>query len=268
MRITIALAISAVLAAATPLSAQQVTLRMRPHDGQVIHYQTTVETYMRGGPMGQVADTTLPFTQVHVWQTGTVSGATDAGFSLHQVMDSMHVESPAMPQIEEMMGQMSDMMRGMATDQQYTTRGAVTRVSVTLPPALQAQTGIAGGMSRSPAGGLSSFVLLPERPVRVGESWRDSMHVQLDTLGTEGSVTVAATFTLERLEGRVAIIGIDGSMSVANPQIADMTFAMTGEESLDLNAGHPTAVTIEMKGEAPAEMGGMPMRTEIQITAQ
>ena len=47
-----------------------------------------------------------------------------------------------------------------------------------------------------------------------------------------------------------------------------MTFAMTGEESLDLNAGHPTAVTIEMKGEAPAEMGGMPMRTEIQITAQ
>lgn len=268
MRFTAAFTIAIGVAAAGPASAQQVTLRMRPHDGQVIHYQTTVETYMRGGPMAQVADTTLPFTRVHVWQTGTVSGATDAGFTLHQVMDSMHVESPAMPQMEEMMGQMSDMMRGMATDKWVTSRGAVTKVSVTLPPALQAQTGMGGGMSRSPAGGLSSFVLLPERPVRVGESWRDSMHVELDTLGTQGSIAIAATFTLERLEGRVATIGIDGSMSVASPQIPDMTFATTGEESLDLDAGHPTAVTMEMKGQAPAAMGGMPMRTEIEITAK
>jgi hypothetical protein len=270
------LVVMAALLAATAqtASAQNVLLRIRPPSGQVTRYVVALETFMHGGPMAQVAtDSTQPFMRMRGWVTTSVTAADGEEHTLNQVLDSAQVESPAMPQMTAMMGQMGTMMRGMTTITRMTSRGRVTALDMKLPPALEAAAAAAGagpmGLSGG-AGGLSSFVLLPERPVRVGSSWRDSMSVQLDSADAAGGMaSFAATFTLTRLEGRVAVIGIDGTLSMpGGPTSAAVSLEQRGETTLDLDGGRVTAMILEMKGTAPSPMGGIPMRMTLTMTRQ
>jgi len=263
------------LAVAAPLSAQEVLLRMKPPQGQVTRYLMGVETYMKGGPMAQMmTDTTAPFMRMTAWMTNTVTVAAGDEFTLNQVMDSVRIASPAMPQMEQMMGQATDMMKGTATVSRMTSRGRMTAVQVILPPALKSMmAGQAGAMDLgggANSNNMSSFVLLPERPVRVGASWRDSMTVSLDSAGAAGATaTFAATFTLKRMEGRVAVIGVDGTFRLAGgPLPGGASFTLTGETKLDVDAGRATAMAVEMNGSAPTPMGEMPMKVKTTMTQQ
>jgi hypothetical protein len=261
------------LATAGPVTAQEVLLRMKPPQGQVTHYLLGVETYVKGGPMAQmVTDTTAPFMRMTSWMTNTVTAAAGDEFTLNQVMDSVRMASPAMPQMEQMMGQVTDMMKGTQTVWRMTSRGRMTAVQVILPPALKAMMGAQGGGMDMGGGAssnnMSSFVLLPERPVRVGSSWRDSMTVSMDSAGAAGATaTFAATFTLKRMEGRVAVIGVDGTFRMAGgPMPGGASFALTGETKLDVDAGRATAMTAEMNGSAPTPMGEMPMKVKTTMS--
>jgi hypothetical protein len=264
------------LATAGPVTAQQeVLLRMKPPQGQVTHYLMGVETYMKGGPMAQmVTDSNAPFMRMTAWMTNTVTAAAGDEFTLNQVMDSVRIASPAMPQMEQMMGQMTDMMKGTATVSRMTSRGRMMAVQVILPPAFKSMMGAQGGAMDMGGGAnsnnISSFVLLPERPVRVGASWRDSMTVSMDSAGAAGATaSFAATFTLKRMEGRVAVIGVDGTFRLAGgPMPGGASFALTGETKLDVDAGRATAMTVEMNGSAPTPMGEMPMKLKTTMTQQ
>jgi len=257
---------------AGPVSAQGVLLRINPPEGQVTHHRMVVETYMKGGPMAQMAaDTTLPFMRMRGWQTTTVTAVSGEEHTFTQVVDSMRVESPGMPQMAAMIGQMGDMMKGLKTVTRMTSRGKVTALEVTLPPAAQALAGAQGGtmgMGGGSGPSMSSFVLLPERPVRVGGTWRDSMTVALDSAGVSGGTAkFVAMFTLKAMEGRVAVIGLDGTLTVSGAAMpAGMSLTVTGEEKLDLDAGRVTAVTTEMSGTAPTAMGDVPMRVTVTMT--
>jgi len=263
------------LAVAAPLSAQEVLLRMKPPQGQVTHYLLDVETYMKGGPMAQMmTDTTAPFMRMSTWVTNTVTAAAGDEFTLNQVMDSVHMASPAMPQLEQMMGQMTDMMKGMETVSRMTSRGRMMAFQVNLPPALKSMMGAQGGAMDMGGGAnsnsMSSFVLLPERPVRVGASWQDSMTVSLDSAGAAGAkATFTATFTLKRMEGRVAVIGVDGTFRTAGgPVPGGVSFTLTGETRLDVDAGRATAMAVEMNGTAPTPMGELPMKIKTTMAQQ
>jgi len=262
------------LAVAAPLSAQDVLLRMKPPQGQVTHYLMGVETFMKGGPMAQMmTDTTVPFMRMTGWITNTVTAAAGDEFTLNQVLDSAQIASPAMPQLEQMMGQMTGLMKGTETISRMTSRGRMMAVQVNLPAALKSMMAAQGGRemdmgSGANSGTMSSFVLLPERPVRVGTSWQDSMTVSLDSAGAAGAkATFAATFTLKRMEGRVAVIGVDGTYRmVGGPVPGGATFTLTGETRLDVDAGRATAMTAEMNGSAPTPMGEMPMKVKTTMS--
>lgn len=269
-----AAAVLAALLAATPtLSAQEVLLRMRPRQGQVTHYLMTAEMFMRGGPLTEMAaDPDAPFMRLTGWTTATVTGGGTDEYTERQVIDSARVAFPAMPQMEQMMAQMGDLMSGTETEMRMTSRGRVLAVHVRPSPAMEEMV---SGMGRTmPGMGMgtdqlasSSFWLLPERAVRVGDSWRDSMRVALDSAaGMGAAMTVAATYTLRGMDGSVARIGFAGAYTMSVPaQPADMTFDVTGEIRLDLDAGRIVGTEMEMKGTAPTQVGAVPLEMRMSL---
>jgi hypothetical protein len=224
------------------------------------------------------ADPNAPFMRMAAWMTSTVTAAAADEFTQSQVMDSVRMESPAMPAMGAMMGQVADMMRGTATIQRSTSRGRVLDIEVKLSQAMQdmmKSMGGAGGMGGGMGGGnnspLSSFWLLPEGPVRVGATWRDSMTVALDSAGMAGgNVSYTASFTLRGMEGRVAVIGIDGQMVVASPQLpTPMTLTLAGDTRLDLAAGQMVTTTVDMSGTVTMGPGTeVPMKMHMTMAAK
>jgi hypothetical protein len=268
-------AIVLALLTAAPLSAQEVLLRLRPPQGQVTPYVMTMEMWMKGGPMAQMTtDTVSPFMRMTAWMTNSVTAAAPEEFTMSQAMDSVRVETPAMPAMAPMMGQMGDMMTGTKTITRSTSRGQVKTMEVELSPAMLDMIK-ASGQSPSAMGGvnnnpLQQFYLLPERPVRVGASWRDSMTVAMDSAGMAGgTMTYAATFTLRRMEGQVAVIGIDGRVVIAGgPLPAPTTMTITGDTRLDLTSSRMTSTAVDMSGTVPAgPMGEVPMKMHLTIAA-
>lgn len=270
----------AALPAAGRLPAQEVLLRIRPPQGQVTQYLMTVEAYVRGGPMAEMApDPTVPFSRMTAWNTSTVSSATAGEYTERVVIDSARMEFPAMPQMGAMVGQIADLMAGTETRSRVSSRGKVLDTEFTPSPALRdmmAQMGMApGGAGQMGMGGterlnLPSFWLLPERPVRVGSTWRDSMTVTLDSAGVAGgAMQFAAAFTLRALEGRTAVIGVDGTLGMSGPGIpAGTMFAITGEVRLDLAAGRPANFTMEMDGSMPTPNAAIAMTIRTTMTAR
>jgi hypothetical protein len=266
------------LAAAGPLPAQEILLRLRPPQGQVTQYNMVMDMYMQGGPMAQMAaDPNAPFMRMTMWMTNTVTAATQDEFTLNQLMDSVRAESPAMPQMSQMFSQVGEMMSGTTTIQRTTSRGRVVGMEVKFTQAMQDMMKAAGANPMAGMGGgnntnpLQSFWLLPEHPVRVGASWRDSMTVMLDSAGMAGGkVDYAATFTLLRMEGQVAVIGIDGTLITSGAQLpAPLRFALAGDARLDLAGGRVMATTADMTGTVPIMPGTeTPMKMHLAITAK
>jgi hypothetical protein len=264
------------LVVAGPLSAQEVLLRLRPPQGQVTPYLMTMEMWMKGGPMaGMITDTISPFMRMTAWMTSRVTAAAQEEFTMSQSMDSVSVETPAMPQMAGMMGNMGDMMKGTTTVLRSTSRGQVKSMDVELSQAMKDMMRAAG---QSPGGGmpgnqnpLQQFLLFPEAPVRVGSSWRDSMTVAMDSAGMAGAkMTYAATFTLRRMDGQVAVIGIDGKITVGGGQMPSAsTMNLAGDTRLDLASSKMLSTAVDMSGTVSAGgMGEMPMKMKMSIVAK
>jgi hypothetical protein len=271
------------LVATSPLAAQGVLLRMAPPQGQVTQYVMVMETFVLGGPMAQLAaDSNAPFMRMTAHQTSTVTVRADEEFTLRQVIDSAHMEFPAMPQMAEMMGQLGDLMRGTTALTRMTTRGRVLATEVTPSPGLkemmanQAAGGSAPGGTGMGFGGGSggastpTFFLLPADPVRVGQTWRDSMTIALDSAGVPGATaTFKGTFTLLHVEGAIAQIGLDGIYGMSGGELpGPISFTLAGDTRLDVAAGRQVAVTMDMKGSVPTPMGDMPMKMHLTMTAR
>jgi len=259
------------LISAVPLSAQQaVLLRLNPRQGQVNRYQTTVETYMQGGPMAAMGgDTTQPFQRMTMYQTRTCTNIIADTLVFSEVIDSANIEMPAMPQAAQFTGRMSEMLRGMTTTTKMDRRAHVFETHVAGgPAAMMGGQGGAPGRGRGASGGnggRNMVYILPAAPVRPGESWSDSMVIKADS--GQPSSTFRATFRLERVEGRVAVISMNGSMDMPM-QGAMTTMNTTGELRLDLGQGRLGGMQMTLSGDVQTQMGEVPMRMVLATQVQ
>ncbi len=268
MRRSFAAAVAALglLLPAAPLSAQ-VLLRINPPEGQVTRYRIVVETYVTGGQMAaMMTDPSQPMNRMTMYQTRAVTAKSADRVTFRETIDSASMESPAMPQMAQMMGQATAALRGMVTEQVITTRGKIVSSQVVSGgPQDMGQMGQGRGRG-GPMGNTSNrengrmLVLLPEGPVRVGDSWTDTMTTTSDA----GAMTMIATFRLERMEGSTAVLGFTGSMSSPMGQGGTMSMQMTGELRLDTTNSRMGGYRMEMQGSPPAgPMGDMQMRIRV-----
>ncbi len=268
MRRSFAAALSLLLPSA-PLSAQ-VLLRINPPEGQVTRYRIMVETYVTGGQMAaMMTDPSQPMNRMTMYQTRAVTAKSGDRVTFRETIDSATMESPAMPQMAQMMGQATAALRGMVTEQVMTTRGKIVSSQV-VSGGPQGMGPMGQGRGRGgpggPMGNTSNrengrmLVLLPERPVRVGDSWTDTMTTTSDA----GAMTMIATFRLDRMEGSTAVLGFTGTMSSPMGQEGTFSMQMTGELRLDTSTSRMGGYRMEMQGSPPAgPMGDMQMRIRV-----
>lgn len=266
------------LAAAVPLQAQEILLRLNPRDGTVTQYLMTVETFSPGGALAQAtSDTTLPLFRATLWQTQTISDLTEEEFTLTQVLDSIQIDTPALPMLAGMAGETDDLMRGMVTVTRMTRQGATRHVDMRLPEAMEgnilAQALQSGVPGVDGSGGIGSqmYVPFPERAVQVGETWLDSLALSLPASGPDssGTATLHTSSTLRRLDGPVAVIAVEGRYHLADADLpGPMTLTMTSELTFDLEAGHLVGMTSEISGSTQGPTGDIPVRVLISSTTR
>jgi len=260
------------LLVAAPLACQQsVLLRINATQGQVTRYQTVVETFMQGGPAAAMGgDTSQPFQRMTMFNTRTLTSVVADTLVFAEVIDSARMEMPSMPQAAAFMGGIAQQMRGMTTTTKMDRRARIFDTEVTGGPMAGMGGGPGGGRRGGAMGGggggnqgKNMVFVLPAGPVRPGDTWSDSMVIEGDQ-GQPGTA-FRATFRLERMEGRVAVIAINGSMDMPM-QGSVTTMTTTGEFRLDLDRSRLSSMTMTMSGAAQTQMGEVPMR--IQMTTQ
>lgn len=266
-----AVALAIALVAATPLVAQQpVLLRLNAAQGQVNRYQMVVETYMQGGPMAAMGgDPSQPFQRMTMFNTRTLTSIVADTLVYSEVVDSARMESPAMPQAAAFMGGVAQQMRGMTTISKMDRRARIFDTEVTGGPFGAGGQGGPGGGRRGMGGGggnsgKNMVYILPAGPVRPGDTWSDSMVIEGEA--GQPNTNFRATFRLERMEGQVAVVSLNGSIDMPL-QGAVATMTTTGEFRLDLAQGRLGAMTMTISGTAQTQMGEVPMRILMNMQA-
>jgi hypothetical protein len=253
------LALSALLlaAAGTAPAQEAVLLRLGGAAGQVVHSRMVMTMYMRGGPFDAMgADTTQPTTRLRMFVTQTLDSVSGDTLSFHSVIDSVHAESPAMPQLAAMTE------RAFAASPTRSTirmdsRGRFLAMDTGGINVLGAAVGAPLGGAGSGLGPAGPGYILPEHPVRVGESWTATTNVA--GLPGGGAVTGHSEYRLERIEPRgsagTAVILMSGAMSVTAQMSGAMSVTALGTPTempiagifhLDIAARRMTATAMTM----------------------
>jgi hypothetical protein len=259
---------SVLLAVSSAACAQEtVLLRLGGQVGQSSRYRSVMATFMRSPQMAAMmsSDTTLPFMRMTMSMTRVLNARAGDTLTFVEVIDSAAVETPAAPQMSGMMGAVAGQMQGQTTTQRTDSRGRIYSSEVS--GGMAAMAGMGGG-GRGGAGGGGNqrpLYLLPERAVRVGETWTDTMVTPAASPG-EGPSTFAATFRLERVEqhgaSRVAVVSLNGTQTMAAQQ-GPQTFNLTGEFQLDLAGRRLASATLTMRGIVKSRDGEIPVRMEM-----
>lgn len=240
-----------------------VYLRLGGAVGQTNKYQTQVDVFLRG-PMAS-SDTTVPSMRTVRYSTRTVNAVSGDTVTLVEVVDSARIESPGMPQMAAMMGNQAAAMRGVTTTTRMDSRGRLLSVETgnTLPGGEAPPTADpnARGM-RMPGRNQRAIYVLPERAVRPGDTWTDSV-ITAGAGPTDGPTNYLATYKLERVEQRgdfrVAVVSMAGNM-VTNSPNGPQTMAVVGEMAYDITGRRLVNMTMNMSGVMPTPRGDMPMK--------
>ncbi len=248
---------------AAPAAAQPVLLRLTPPAGQVTHYRTVNESWVRL-PDAPAGDTTRPYARQTTWTTRTVTSLEGQTRVVTTLVDSSASVMPAMGG----MTPAGDMLRGMRLVQRIDPRGRILSTDVTPPPGLD--TAMARRIGEN-AGNAST--VMPERAIRPGETWTDSM-----VMAPTGGVArpgggFRMRYTLERVEhrggARVAVISLQGVLQGDSAETAGAPAGtMTGELALDLDAGRLVRSTTELQVKLQMPSGTVPMRITSLMEAQ
>ncbi|MCE2422910.1 MAG: hypothetical protein J4G03_06335 [Gemmatimonadetes bacterium] len=176
------------LAAAAPAWAQGVTLRLQPEVGQVYEYSLSIESVMNGVP--GFPDAPM---QISVSELSEVTAADENEFeatvTYEVAMDAAFGAEPEVPEAG-------------AQSVRYSTRGEFldrTDESVEFG-GLVGMDGLAGSQLAA--------VILPAGAVSVGDTWADSTSAPLPVVGGAEEIEFVRTFTLEAVEGDVAVIAV------------------------------------------------------------
>ncbi|MFI5208166.1 MAG: hypothetical protein ACHQX4_09125 [Gemmatimonadales bacterium] len=190
MRRTFYAATLLALAATAARAQESVLLRISGQPGQANHYQTVMETFMRGGQMAAMMnpDTNVPFSRMNMFSTRTLTGTSGDTLNFQEVVDSATMEMPAIPQMAPMMAGAAMQLRGRTTVTKMDNRGRVFSTEVQGGMAgMGGGPGMGGGGPGGPGGrggrggmmgggrnnGPTPFIL-PAQAVRPGDTWSDS----------------------------------------------------------------------------------------------
>lgn len=242
------------LALATTAQAQDaVLLRVGGQVGQINKYQSVMNTFFTSPQMMQMgADTSQPMLRITSFSTRTMTSIAGDTLVFAELIDSARGESPAMPQMSAMMGGgAANAMRGQTTTTRMDARGRMFSVETSGGGQAGGRGGMGGGRQRA-------MYVLPEAPVRVGQSWTDS--TSTPAAGDEPARSMMATFRLERVDNRgatrVAVIAMDGNMVQSTPQGGSQRFTIVGQFQVDLTASRLAQLNMTMQGNIPMGRGG------------
>ncbi len=252
-RMTAALALAAAVVS-VPAAAQPVRLRFTPPVGQVSHYRSETQSWMR--VPGMATDTTRPTLTRTMFQTRTVTAAEAGGRVVTTAIDS------SVQDLGPMAGMMpaGDMFKGFTITQHLDSLGEVRSYDVKAPEG--ASPMIAAALQRQ--GGQRPF-RLPARRVSPGDTWASADTMELGAGG--GRSFLDLTYKLERVEtrggSRVATISMTGKLhsdsAAASGAVAG---EMTGTVVLDLGTSRVLRSSTTMSAEVRSPNGEvMPMRT-------
>ncbi len=249
-RLSVALAFVAMIPSAAPTAAQQtVLLRFSPPVGQVTRYRNVAQTWMQI-PGLNVGDTSQPAMSQTMYWTRTITDEHSNTWTANTVIDSSSF------------GPMSrgDMFRGTVIRQTYDATGRLDSSSVTPPPGADSLMVRGIRLSGHVLGSLPSNLSMPSRPLRVGDSWTDTVSVPLTTprgnMTLKGQVIVMLEH-LERVGGdRVAVISSAGDFATDTSGVAAVGKAsLHSTVRLDVDAGRMLSAITDQSTEIITPVG-------------
>ena len=260
---------TSLLALTTAAAAQEsVLLRVGGQVGQTNRYQTVANTWIQGGPMAGMGDTSQPMMRLTTITTRTLTAVEGDTLVFTETVDDARSESPAMPQMGAMMGNAANMMRGQVTTTKMDGRARMFSIESSNPNMQGGQGGGPGG--RGMMGGMRNQrarYVLPERPIRIGETWSDSTIIPGN--GTDGPSSLLASFKLDRVDTRggtrIAVITVDGNMATSSAR-GPQRMSVTGQFQLDMTAGRLASLDMTMSG--TSNMQGQEVPVRMQLTQQ
>jgi hypothetical protein len=225
----------AVAAVAAACAAQQgVLLRFTPPVGQVTHYRYLTQIWAQIPGMSS-GDSSQPVMTQTMYATRTVTAKRDRTWAVTTVIDSSS-------------GGTGDPFRGVIIKQTIGVHGTVDSTAVTPPSGVDPM--IAEAMQRS--GRIANTTLsLPEGPVRVGQSWNESLSIPVPAMPDNTPVSVQVTYRLERVDhdrgARVAVISSTASLQTDTARAAgSVKGTMNGAYDVDLDAGRLRNATTDV----------------------
>jgi hypothetical protein len=217
------LSLGLALAAGLPLSAQEaVVLRLDPPVGQVIHQSMESKTWMAEGST-LPSDTAPPTMTMRMFSTQTVAAAEPGIRTITTVIDSSHVEmGGGMP----MPGMSGDIFKSTTNVKRVNDDGDVLSSTVTPGPNLPPM--MAG---RMPDMGEANRHTYPKRPLRVGDTWTDTVTVPAGPGGaTATNVVTTRLVSLEQQEGAL-LATLSSTSSGGVPADSARATSVTGEST-------------------------------------
>lgn len=252
-----------------------IYLRLGGTPGATNKYISTVDMFFRmGGQMASMMspDTNLPtmhFTRGLTRHINAVDGDT---ITYVETVDSIAVESPAMPMMAGMMGPQVAMERGRTTTMRMDTRGRIVSMSITNPtnpddPAAggtpPAGPGGGRGMGRGMGGNNQRMMFVfPAQAVRPGDTWTDSVIMRGDREG-DPATNFLATYRLVSIDTRqgvrTAIIAMNGTMATNGPN-GPQILSTGGEIQFDVPGRRVASFLLTATGTVSTPQGDVPMR--------
>jgi hypothetical protein len=228
-RVCVSLAVVAAVIAVPAAAQEAVVLRLDPPVGQVSRYRMEGTMWMVAGADVAI-DTTRPTMIQVMYATETVADSGAGIRAITRLIDSSQMELRAGP---SPWPPGTDLFRGTVITRVVDADGGILSVGVVpgpnLPPVMAPRLG-------EP----EELRWLPNRRVRVGDTWSDTITVSAGGAGTARSSTVTVTYRLERLEAR------DGSRVAV--------LSVRGEGGVPADSTHPSGVEGGYSGEMAIEI--------------
>ncbi len=258
--------------AATSIAPEALLLRFHARPGDVRRYRLVMSDFIHLGaesiPQGDSAQATIRVTEFVTESVTAVSGDT---ITVAHVLDSTRAEMPGF----SLSGAHLDSLapRGTTMVMQMDGRGRVLWARMEAPVRAIGEAAPFRALfplADSSAATGTATLLLPERPVRVGAEWSDTVPCPRALRGCTGGM--ATVFRFERVDGeggrREAVISSQADLpptTVDTPmQVTSGPMHITGVTLFSIDAGRITGHTTTMTGTAHSAMGDLAMRMEMR----
>ena len=256
--------------------SETVLLRLRGQVGQVRHIRTVMDNYVHFGagepPSGDSARPTMRM--IH-FATETVTAVSGDTVTVVLVTDSSRTTMTGLPVPSAMLDSLDS--RGLTITTRMDGRGRVISAATRggnarLEERMASVRRMLPGVDTALEASRGTPLRLPDRPVRVGETWADTSSVPRAPGGPAG--VVVATYRLERIEmrggHRVAVISsgiVMPPMTLETPlRMSSGPMRTVGETEFDLDAGWIVRHSTTMTGSTHTEMGDISMRMVMRQT--